>query len=173
MLWHVIDPRPPPGSCVRLHSSSRRLPAKPNRREPTIVLLDDTRKSSSKATLLSLEFDGVCNTTPAANQARAEEQSAAYARVIIQPRGSLCYRMTGQLSPETEGPKMTILRRYGVDGWVRVVSDVRAFMHCKLVGSLATVMEKAGLRLTDQHYRTRRSDPPTSHDCSSPRIAWA
>jgi hypothetical protein len=103
----LIPPLLPPGSCVRLHSSSRRLPAKPNRREPTIVLLDDTRKSSSKATLLSLEFDGVCNTTPAANQARAEEQSAAYARVIIQPRGSLCYRMTGQLSPETKA-KMTI-----------------------------------------------------------------
>jgi hypothetical protein len=31
-----------------------------------------------------------------------QEQAAAYVRVISEPRGSLCYRMTGQLSPETK-----------------------------------------------------------------------
>jgi hypothetical protein len=72
--------------------------------------LDDTRRSSNahlNSILLSLEFDGAKRHGPATNQASVKEQTVAYVRVIVEPRGSLCYRMTGQLSPETKA-KMTI-----------------------------------------------------------------
>jgi hypothetical protein len=51
--------------------------------------LDDTRKSSSKVTLLSLEFDGAMQHGSIANQASVRGQTAAYAMVLIEPRGSL------------------------------------------------------------------------------------
>jgi hypothetical protein len=85
---------PPVAATRRLIPSDRRLPTKPNLgfwlrhqcSKDDDRTLDDTRRSSNahlKLPYFPLEFDGACNTAPAANQARVEEQTAVYARAII------------------------------------------------------------------------------------------
>jgi hypothetical protein len=153
----VIDPHPRPCSA---HSSRRRLPAnlawdycgshECSRNNNDDRTMGDTLREASK--LLYFPWNLVAHAIRLHRPIRPSSYSAL--------RGSLRYRMTGELLPETKA-KMTTCKRYGVHGWCEScqVEGVYALQRRSLA------LEEAGPRFIGlpTSNRRRNNDPVQHH----------